>query len=205
MPGHLQTPSLPRDNICESTAIALPSHTLNSEVVGGRRRYLDSLNRKPLIVNEDSREIFLIEGRDREEPIMYGQLAVYLKRLHKRHGMNHIAEFYGLVIPELRNAQHQFLGIERDLCSDGEHGLGDLVLVSSWKPKYGVIWSGGAQGSVKAVPPPENSVFVVLSRPNNTGKYASVVRWVNRWNWVPEDDALAGAPKNWLDRYSEKV
>lgn len=157
------------------------------------------LNTPPVVERLGGELVFLVPGVDRGNAITYGRTANSIKVSSWRDGKTFVTEFYGVVIPGLRSAEHQFTGLERPLQNDN-------VLVSSWRPEISAVWVHGPNGHLRECSPPAGCVFVVFSRPNeNQTKYPGIDRWINHWTWIGEDKYLPGAPKNWVDRFSEKV
>lgn len=140
--------------------------------------------------------------------VRFGILESTLKEYGRRGQKTVMAQFLRIVIDELSSPMHCFRGLERDLYCDGDLEADERKLVYSMKPKNDAIWTGKrTDGEVRMLLPPSNTVFVIIVSPNikHQDKYPEVYAWINRWNWVGEDPSLPGAPKNWVDRYTEKL
>jgi hypothetical protein len=79
--------------------------------------------------------------------------------------------------------------------------------VFSRKPSLDYVWEGGARGDAVQKKAPDGSVFVVIISENDRhkDKFPEVDGWIDRWNWVREDEGLRDAPSGWVDRYKEKI
>jgi hypothetical protein len=116
-----------------------------------------------------------------------------------------IAEYYGIVQDDVPFAQHAFLGLNRPLLDEEDVEAGQEVVVYSWRPVAGYVWSGSRfDGMPVSVKPPPGKVFVVLARlrpPDQNGIEGQILRW----NWIREDQKLAKAPVDWEKRYGTKL
>ena len=140
--------------------------------------------------------------------VKLGMLASDLQMYGQRGLGTAIAQLYQLVSPGLILTRHVFKGLVRGLYCDGSASADEDKLVYTRKPSSDYVWNGsGADGAPSKRPPPPGKVFAVVISPNIRHReiYPSVTGWINRWNWVDEDPALAEAPIDWLDRYDKKL
>jgi len=166
------------------------------------------------IVKENGVHIFLADAKWFNEEtgdvtdVKLGMLTSDLKAFGRRGLATSISQFYELVIPGLILTRHIFKGLDRRLFCDDSPDADRDKLVYARKPSSDFVWIGtGADGAPARCEPPPGKVFAVIVSPNTRHRelYPSVAGWINRWNWVDEDTALAEAPINWLDRYDAKL
>src|SRR5262249_54787957 len=141
----------------------------------------------------------------------YGIVTGELKLLWGRGMGVQIAQLYEMVIPGLILSRHIFKGLRPRLFTDDSPDSDRVKHIYSRKPAFDVeIERGKTPGNpqiVKKAAPP-GRVFVVIVSPiadRHKAKYPGLDGWLERWNWVKEDQGLQDAPENWLDRYDSKV
>jgi hypothetical protein len=133
-----------------------------------------------------------------------------LKRLWQRGQRFAIIQLYKLVIPGIILSKHIFQGLRRPLLTDGLPNADKTKWIYSRRPQFDWMPSeptdGGADRSARTSAP-EGKVFVVIVSPNerHQAEFPMVDGWLDHWNWVQQDDGLAEAPSNWLERYDRKV
>lgn len=139
--------------------------------------------------------------------VKFGMLAKELRVYGRRGLATSITQFYMLVAPGLILARHIFKGLVRPLYCDGSPNADKDKLIYARKPSSDYVWVGGRGGAPARRESPAGKVFAIIISPNirHRSLYPSVRGWIDRWNWADEDDALAEAPENWLDRYDEKL
>lgn len=143
---------------------------------------------------------------DATVPAQFGIMQVDLMKRHNRGQNCELAQFDSIVLPGLILAQHIFRGLKRPLCADDSLNADEQVLIHSWKAAWDFEWNNEF-GRPHRLQAPLNSVFVVLISKNmrHADKWPQVYGWINRWNWVDEDQKLPGAPISWDFRYEEKL
>lgn len=155
--------------------------------------------------------IYVVEGlsfESADKVVRYGLKKKDLEGYVKRSQLSQLAQFYTLVADGLILSAHCFQGLRRNLhCDDQENGdESKFVLVR--KPSKDYSWVGGPSGEPAQHIAPTKSVFVTLISKNNRHKaqYPTIEGWVDRWNWVEEDEGgLLEAPTKWIDRYEKKI
>jgi len=157
--------------------------------------------------------VYLVDGRweqgsESSDAVKFGMRASDLKRYGLRGQGSAIAQFYKIVGDGLIVARHIFKGLNRPLyCDECEDGDQDK-LIYTWKPSIDWFWHGdGPTGSPKRVKAPADKVFFVIISVNKNHKdaYPDVYGWIERWNWVREDEALPEAPTEWVERFDCKI
>jgi hypothetical protein len=118
-----------------------------------------------------------------------------------------MAQLFELVAPGLILTRHIFRGLQRPLYCDDDPQGDERKLIYTRRPSADYEWIGGPQGTTVRRPAPAGHVFVVIISPNlrHREQYANVDGWIERWNWVKEDNGLAEAPVQWVDRYRQKL
>jgi hypothetical protein len=136
-----------------------------------------------------------------------GLLASDLKHRAANHQFTEIAQFYTLIADGLIMARHIFEGLERPLFCDNSEDGDKGKLVYTWKPTRDFEWVGGKHGRPESRNAPRGCTFGVIVSKNtkHEDQYPGVDGWINHWSWVAEDNGLAEAPVNWVDRYTRKL
>jgi hypothetical protein len=159
----------------------------------------------------DGKLIYLIDGwayEDGEAKVVkYGLLQSDLGKYANRGQFGAIAHFYTLVARGLILTRHIFAGLSRPLCSDDCMESDKLKHIHSRKPTRDYVWQKGSTNSLMDVDAPQDKVFVVIMSKNvrHTALFPMVYGWIERWNWITEDNSLKEAPLNWVDRYDQKT
>ena len=149
---------------------------------------------------------FVLDGRspdDKNSTVQFGVRTETFKRFVKRGLVSSLAQFYGIIKPDLCSARHLFRGLKRPLAVGDDMEADKSVLVYTWDPPSDWYWSGGRfDGTPTAVPAGPAKVFAVLIREENV---AGVVGSIEHWNWLRESPQLPGAPVDWERRYGSKI
>lgn len=109
------------------------------------------------------------------------------------------------VIPGMKGARHIFRGLKRGIHDGSDLDQGPNKLIYCWTPPRDCIWLGGIGGGPVQRDPPAGEVFVVIVSPNPSFKVDGVAGWIERWNWVDEDDAYRGMPLGCMTRYEQHL
>ena len=163
---------------------------------------------KLYVVN--NQPIYLIDGfafeGNRQKVVQYGILQNDLKKYAERGQKHALGHFFSLVMNGLILTEHIFEGLQRPLCVEEDMEGDKKKYVHSRKPACDYIWDNHDNYPKKVIAP-VNQVFVVIISKNihYIREFPEVHGWIERWSWVKEDSQLKGAPKNWVDRYDEKV
>jgi hypothetical protein len=141
-----------------------------------------------------------------------GKLAVHTSILKQRMetGMAvSVAQLYGLVIPGLILTKHIFRGLNRPLFCDGsEDGDKEKLVYARRSTVDYIVVKNRTTGDLEPAKchAPARNTFVVIVSPNkHKDEFPSIDGWIDHWNWTQEDDVLAEAPTNWVDRYQERI
>ncbi len=117
-----------------------------------------------------------------------------------------IAQGYGIIVQGMIMARHVFRGLKRGVYDGSDENQGPKKLAYSWRPAYDCLWLGDKfSGRIERVNPPKDRVFVVIVSPNSAVNVGTPAGWINRWNWVYEDELLKEAPIDWQKRYDRKI
>ena len=142
----------------------------------------------------------------KENEVKFGLLTSDLKQYYTRGQATAISQFYNLIVPGLILARHIFEGLERPLFCDNDENGDCNKRVYTWRPRYDYGYNSKTRKELRRLAP-EGKVFTVIVTPNkkHAEKYPDIKAWIDRWNWVDEDEELNEAPQNWVDRYTTKV
>ncbi len=146
------------------------------------------------------------EAGSEPEEVLFGFLTSDLKLYWNRGQGTAIAQFYNLVMPGIILANHIFEGLERPLyCDDNEHG-DQNKRIYTWRPVHDFEYDSRRKKQI-VISAPRGKVFAVIVTPNtrHADDYPNIKAWIDRWNWVDEDEELNDAPSNWVDRYNRKI
>lgn len=157
----------------------------------------------------DGELIYLIDGLafedNQQKTATYGLLQSDLGKYAKRGQTYAIAQFYSLVGIGLICTRHIFLGLNRPLYDNDNPDADKVKFIHCRKPLWDCKWGGDNQ--IVNIPAPVGKVFVTIisKNVNHRERFPMVYGWVDWWNWVQEDEGLAEAPVNWVDRYDLKI
>lgn len=164
------------------------------------------------IVNKNGKHICVVDGKLYEHPgrvvdAKFGLLTSDLQQIASRGLGAVIAQFYTLVGNGLILTKHIFQGLNRGLYCDGNPSGDKEKLVYTRKPSADYEWAGGSNGAPVKRQVPLGRVFAVLISQNMRHKadFPEIAGWIERWNWIEEDQGLSGAPVGWVDRYDRKL
>ena len=154
----------------------------------------------------------IIEARSPENHLLHVKLGLRSDTFHQflQHQMSFkVAEYYGIIQNGLVDAVHAFKGLNRPLMYEMDMNADAGIIVYSWRPRYDYVWSHGRfNGNPTARIPPPRVVFVVLVKQEEPTEYpghGTITGAIEHWTWVAEDPALAQAPIEWQQRYTEKL
>jgi hypothetical protein len=157
----------------------------------------------------DGELVYLIDGlafeNDKLLTVTYGLFQSDLRKYADRGQSYAIAQFYSLVGNGLILTRHIFSGLNRPLCDDDCMDADQGKIVHSRKPIWDYKWKD--IDKQKKISAPSGKVFVTIISKNikHTARFTMVYGWVDWWNWVDEDEGLAEAPINWVDRYGNRL
>ena len=163
--------------------------------------------------NIDGELVFLIDGlayeNDQQQTVTYGLFQSDLGKYAQRGQMIAIAQFFTLVGNGLIVSRHIFLGLKRPLCNDGKMDADHDKIIHSRKPPWDYRWEWRTRfDPPERISAPPGKVFVIIISKNSVkhqAHFPMVSGWVDRWNWAEEDEGLAEAPINWVERYGKKI
>jgi hypothetical protein len=161
----------------------------------------------------DGELVYLIAGlaseNGQEQTVNYGLFQSDLAKYEERGQRTAIAHFFTLVANGLIIPRHIFRGLNRPLFDDDDMEADSNKLIHSRKPGRDYRWKDDAACEVEELSIPACCVYAIIISKNlretHKKRFPMVNGWIDRWNWVDEDKALAEAPINWAERFEEKI
>ena len=153
--------------------------------------------------------VYLIDGlafeNDQQQTVKYGLFQSDLGKYAERGQLTAIAQFFSLVGNGLIVTRHIFFGLNRPLLNDNNMDADKDKIVLSRKPRWDAKWKDKNNIEKIGVPPGKVFVTIISMNTKHLVRFPMIYGWVDRWNWVEEDEGLAEAPINWVERYGKKI
>jgi hypothetical protein len=158
----------------------------------------------------DGELVYLINGLAYEnnqlETRKYGSFRSDIIQIARRGLITSIAQYFMLIGNGLIITRHIFSGLNRPLLDDNNMEADKDKIIHSRKPPWDYKWENRFNDPER-ISAPSGKVFVVIISKNikHLDRFPMVYGWVDRWNWIEEDEGLSEAPINWVERYRNRV